>query len=223
MEHNVKPMPGTLWCDKRSTPRVSIEVAGLGNVEVSGVSDGGIILPFTDTRGDINVRTTMVVVDRVGDDPYEWRVGKRNYRTTFAEQGITSGVVVATRAGAGLDQNRQKDAINIKYNEVVCIGATDDDGPPMYPAPGWVLCRVLAGTLPGALVIDAAHADVLSLGQTVRMQVIAVPRGEYPCDLAIGDVVHMSRFQAQDFVEFENNTYRCVPQDDILAVENDDA
>lgn len=216
---NVRPMPGTVWCNKQSTPRVSVNVPGYGNVEVAGTAAGGLILPFTDTRGDVNLLTSVFVVERVGAD-VTWRIDKTNYRTTFAEQGIEPGVLIATRAGAGLDQDRSADHINIKFNEIAAIGNTEDDGPPMYPAPGWVLCRVLLNKRETTLYVEEKHQDVLEQAGAVRMVVEAVPRGSWPCSVAVGDVVYMARFTATDFVEFEDGTYRCVHEDDILGVED---
>lgn len=211
-------MPGTVWCNKQTEPKVTIHVPGFGNVDVGGVAAGGLVLPFTDTRGDVNLKTSMFVVERVGHDE-PWVVDKVNYRTTFAEQGIEPGVVIATRAGAGLDQRREADHINIKYNEIAAIGNTDDEGPPMYPAPGWVLCRVLLNKRDTTLFVDEAHQDVLEQPAVVRMVVEAVPRGSYPCSVAVGDVVFVDRYKASDFVEFDDGAYRCVHEEDILGVE----
>jgi hypothetical protein len=219
VEMKVKPMPGTVWCNKQINPTINLFVEGLGNVVVSGATDGGLVLPFTDTRGDVNVKTSMYVVDAVGTDE-TWRVGKRDYKTTFAEQGVTPGVIIATRAGAGLDQRREADFINVRYNEIAAIGNTEDDGPPMYPAPGFVLCEVLLNKHSGELEVDALHADVLEQPQAVRMVVLATPRGSFPTGVKPGDVVYMPRFTATDFVEFEDGKYRCVHEDDLIGVED---
>lgn len=214
-------MPGTLWCHKQTKSRVTVHVPGFGAVEVEGATAGGLILPFTDNRGDVNVKTSMFVVENVGAD-VPWRIDKTDYRTTFAAQGIETGVVIAVRAGAGLDQRRDDDWINVKYNEIAAIGNTEDEGPAMYPAPGWILCRVLKGERTNSLLtVDADHEDVLEQPQAVRMSVLAVPRDCAYSPVVPGDVVYMPRFTAQNFVEFEDNTYRCVPMDDIIAVENE--
>jgi hypothetical protein len=215
----VKPMPGTLWCHKQSKPKARVHVAGIGMVEVEAATAGGLLIPFTDNRGDVNLKTSMFVVESIGDD-LPWRIDKTDYRTTFAEQGIVPGVVIATRAGAGLDQRREADHINVRYNEIAAIGNMEEDGPPMYPAPGWVLCRVLKQTAPGrTLTVSADYEDALEQPQAVRMVVEALPRGQHNADLAPGDIVYMARFTAQNFVEFEDNTWRCVPLEDILAKE----
>jgi hypothetical protein len=216
---NVRPMPGTVWCSKRLQPTTTVNIGGFGNVEIEQVTPGGLLVPFTDRRGDVNLKTSMFLVERVGTD-LPWRIGKRNYATTFAEQGIGPGVVIATRAGAGLDQRRGDDYINIRFNEIAAIGNTEDDGPPMWPAPGRVLCRVLLNERNKGVLVDELHADALEQPQAVRMVVEAVPRGSWPCSVAVGDIVYMPRFTATDFVEFEDGTWRCIHEDDILGVEH---
>lgn len=219
----VKPMPGTVWCHKQSKPKVRVNVAGIGMVEVESATAGGLLIPFTDNRGDVNVKTSMFVVESVGAD-LPWRIGKTDHHTTFAEQCIVPGVIIATRAGAGLDQRREADHINVRYNEIAAIGNMEDEGPPMYPAPGWVLCRVLRQTAAGrTLTVDADHEDALEQPQAVRMVVEALPRCA-PANMGVapGDIVYMPRFTAQNFVEFEDNTWRVVPLEDIIAVESEE-
>ena len=214
------PKPGHLWCEKFI--KGGVDVPGLG--EISGTLDAssGLVLVSGKNAQDEAILAKLLIVRAVGPEVPAWKFryfgGERDWGTTWAEQGIAEGVVVAVRAVAGIEQTKDDRFIEVRYDEISAIGQTSDDGPAMLPAPGWVMVDVGLDELPGkigSLFVSPEMQDVLEGGTMQWGTVAGLPRG-YSDDLDLGMDVGFDRYKYVEFVTSGN--YRFMPLDEVLAV-----
>ena len=178
----LRPKPGHLWCEKFI--RDGIEVEGIG--EVAGTLDAasGLVVVSGKDSQDEAILAKLLIVRAVGPEVPAWKFryfqGERDWHTTFKEQGVAEGVVVAVRAVAGVTQVKDDRFIEIRYDEISAIGQTSNDGPAMLPAPGWVMVDVglddLTGKV-GSLFVSREMQDVLEGGTMQWGAVAGLPRG----------------------------------------------
>lgn len=218
----LRPKPGHLWCEKFI--KDSVEVAGLGEVAGELHAGSGLVLVSSKDSQDEAILAKLLIVRAVGQDAFAWKFRyfhkERDWKTTFAEQGIAPGVVVAVRAVSGMQQAKDDRFLEIRYDEISAIGQTNPDGPAMLPAPGWVMVDVGLDDLDGrvgSLFVSQEMQDVIEGGTMQWGSVAALPHGyaDVGC-LALGDEVGFDRYKYVEFVTSGN--FRFMPQDEILAV-----
>ncbi len=237
LDDKFRPMPGHVICMK-NTKNVEVDVAGFGTVTASKVTDSGLVLVSNDTKESEQVKALMVTVAAVGKDPDRWetRIPKSKkkdlWNTTWEEQKIRVGTVLSIRVGSGVDQTRGSNFIDLRYDEISCIGQPqDEDCPDMLPAPGWVLVRMDTTEVKdhAGLIVEEALEEILSNGNMLYGWIIGLPRG-YPthcgADLHVGDRICFpahSGVGATEFVEFDGGL-RALPIRDVFGVvdEEDD-
>lgn len=226
-EDRVRPLPGHL-IGMKVTQNEHVDLEGYGKVAVSGVTAGGLVLVSNDTKEAEHYKAKLVTVLVLGDEPDQWKCRwfdkSRNWKTTFAEQGIDLGTVVAVRAVSGVDQVKGSKFLQLRYDEISAIGQPEgSDGPDMLPAPGWVLVRIESPEKidRGVLVYDGLE-QVLQEGNMTYGTVIGLPRGYPFSDIKVGDRICFPTHTgvgATEFVDFEGGL-RCLPIDDVLGVED---
>lgn len=227
-----RPLPGHVLCLKETTNQ-EVEVEGLGTVSASDITDSGLVLVSKDTKQAETVKALTAVVVALGNDPYKWETRwqgdakkLRDWETTWEEQKVEEGTVVAIRAISGMNQERDSRFLDLKYNEISMIGQPHDiDCPDMLPAPNWVMLEldVQDDQMRGSLHLYAGLQPLLDHGNMIFGVVRGLPRGYIDGDLSIGDRVCVPAHTgvgATEFVEFEGNL-RAVPMDDIMGVVED--
>lgn len=231
LDDKFRPMPGHVICMK-NTKNVEIDVAGLGTVTASKVTDSGLVLVSSDSKESEQVKALMVTVVAIGKDPDKWETRipkskkKENWNTTWDEQKIRVGTILSIRVGSGIDQTRGSNFIDLRYDEISCIGQPKDEKcPDMLPAPGWVLVRLEPVEAPdhAGLVVEEGLDDLLVNGHMLYGEIIGLPRG-YNRDLRVGDRICFpahSGVGATEFVEFDGNL-RALPIQDVFGVVEDE-
>lgn len=222
---SIRPKTGHLWCEKLHHRGEFFTLGDRGMVEGERRASG-LIIPSTKSIESLSVLAKTYVVRARGPTPHSWSFRffdkERDYKTTWDEQKIEVGTVVAARAVAGVDQDKTSKFIELRYDELCLIGGSLSDGedlPNFFPAPGWVCIRPLLSGRKDSLHINEDINEVLTYGHVVRGEVYSLPRG-IDSDLNIGDIVFAplhSGNGATEWVEVEG--YRILPLDDILGVE----
>lgn len=232
----LRPVAGSLWCEKYTGAKAQLEVEGLGIVNYTDVTDSGIVLVSNTTEETDNIRAELYIVRAVGREPEKWstRWASRGpewehpenvdvvYNTTFEAQKVLEGTVIATRSIAGESQGSDSRFVQIRYDEIVAIGTpVDEDSLPMLPAPGWVLVEKdeVEEELESGLY--KGTGTVYDNGFVLWGTIVGIPR-ETPCGVEVGARVAIPLFYgagATEYVEFENGQFRVMPEADLLAVE----
>jgi len=215
----VRPMRGTLWCRKYVPGREQFEVEGLGTV--NGTQVGDLVVVSDKTLGSDNTLSKFAVVEAIGHGPISWGVlylsstdlrgySEINWDTDWDEQNIKVGTVICLRACAGIDQRREEDFIQVRYDEICAIGTPIGASPPMLPAPGWILIE----PMPLEVRLGMDMFEIVG-----RARVYALPKGGPQLDIAVGDIVLYPVVGGMEHVEFDNGAIRGLPYGELLAVE----
>lgn len=223
-EDRVRPLPGHL-IGMKVTQNEHVDLEGYGKVAVSTVTAGGLVLVSNDTKEAEHYKAKLVTVLVLGAEPDRWSTRwfdkKRDWKTSFAEQGIELGTVVAVRAVSGVDQVKGSKFIQLRYDEISTIGQPEGtEGPDMLPAPGWVLVRMESPEkVDRGLIIYEGLEQVLQDGNMSYGVIIGLPRGYPGTDFQVGDRICFPTHTgvgATEFVEFEGGL-RCLPIDDVFG------
>lgn len=224
-EDRVRPMPGFL-IGMKDTKNSVVEVEGFGNVSVSGTTASGLAIVSNDNEMAEHYKALLVTAVVVGPPPDKWKCRwykkKRDWHTTWQEQGIDVGTKLAFRAVAGVEQERGSRFVQLRYDEICAIGQPEgSDGPDMLPAPGWVLVQMCEESeYKGSLELYSGLSDVLNNGNMSYGVVIGLPRGYSDGDMEVGDTICFpthTAVGATEYVTFEGGL-RCLPMDDVLGV-----
>jgi hypothetical protein len=238
-DDTVKPLPGYVVCEKYTGIDKSY-VEGFGTVDVTQKTASGLLIVSEVSQESEFVTANRVVVRRVGESPYAWKFrclttrgawqgenpGKlidRDFKTTFEEQKVEPGVVLATRASYGAEQDKTSRFIVLRYDEICAIGKPFDEpeGFEMRPAPGWVLVKKDIPERTDALEIPRMTNQLIEQGGGTWGYVLEVPRG---CDsegLKPGDRILFPSYAttgSTEYIEFEGGI-RCLPLEDVLAIQ----
>jgi hypothetical protein len=152
---------------------------------------------------------------------------ERDFHTSFEEQKIEVGTVLAVRAIAGSEQDSSSHFIQVRYDEICAIGKPFDEvgGFDMLPAPGWVLVQKDEATTPKSTLYNYdSLAQVMVDGWGTWGTIIELPRGVNSNDLRVGDHVMFPSHAgvgSTEYVEFGGGI-RCLPLEDILLVQEPD-
>jgi len=220
---SVRPLKGHLTCEKYHQSVVE-HVEGIGDIPISGVTEGGLVIVGTDDTEAEDVKAFMLRVRIVGEDPEAWKFrffGKeRDYRTNFETQRIRPGVIIAVRGVAGANQSKNSHIIDIRYDEIVAIGTPRGESPAMLPAPGWVLVEHLDPEPKSRLHISAGAEQITQEGNVRWGRVIGLARGTDSFGLSLGDEICFPSHGgvgATELVQFEDGRLRCLPLDDVYG------
>lgn len=228
-DEKLRPVRGSVWCEKYTPGRERLMVEGLGVVSVADETESGIVLISGDAETDL-VKASLLVVRAIGEAPENWsvrfldraRAGRKVdkvYPCDWENQRIEVGTVIAIRAVAGEGQVKNSRFIQVRYDEIVAIGTPlDADEIPMLPAPGWVLVEPLPEPQEASIFIGGMETSQSEWGR-----VLGTPRGLYG-DVSTGDVVAYPLhrvYGATEYVTFEGGL-RAVPVYDLLAVLEED-
>ena len=235
--NQIRPVRGSLWCEKYIPGKASVEVRGLGMVDFTDVTESGIILVASTTKESDSVTANLYIVRAMGSDPDKWssRWTQRDLNTwenprksdmvwneNWASQHIGIGTLIAIRAGSGANQETFSKFLQVRYDEIVAIGTElASDEIPMLPAPGWVMIQKDENTGVTASGIYRGEGQVYEKGWVLWGRVIGLPLGYEDDDLHVSDHVAIPLHYgagASEYIEFEG-TIRCVPMDDVLIVE----
>jgi len=227
LDDKFRPMPGYVICIKDTKNKV-LDVEGLGAITISEERESGLVLISNETKLGENYKSLLVTVVCVGREPDAWECRwfkkKRNWNTSFKDQGIDVGTVLGVRAVSGVDQTKGSDFVLLRYDEISVIGQPlDFDGPDMLPAPGWVLVSILDSGIQnhGGLQIKQTIEEIVQHGFMTRGRVVALPRGYSDGEYAVGDIICFPTHTgvgATEFIEFDGGL-RALPMDDVLAIE----
>lgn len=227
-EGRVRPLPGHLYAAKL-TKNQHVELAGYGDIAVSEIRDSGLVIVSNDTKEAEHYKALSCVVLTRGEDPDRWTTRwydkRRDWGTTFAQQGIEEGTIVTIRAVAGVDQTKGSRYLQLRYDEINAIGQPEgEDTPDMLPAPGWVLVKLHEEESQerGGLQLYDGLVELLDHGNMRYGTVIGLPRGYTDGDIAVGDTICFPTHTgvgATEFIEFEGGL-RCLPIDDVLGVQD---
>lgn len=231
----LRPVRGSMWCEKYEGARASLDVEGLGVVDYTDITDSGIVLVSTMDSSANKVRAELYVVRAIGGKPIKWstRWADRGnewehpenvdvvYATTFEEQRVGIGTIIAARAIAGESQGATSRFVQIRYDEVVAIGTPiEEDSIPMLPAPGWVLVEKDTVNEELASGLYKGEGTVYNNGSVLWGTIVGVPRNT-PCSVEVGDNVAIPMFYgagATEYIEFEDGRFRVMPEADLLAI-----
>lgn len=228
LDEKFRPMPGHLICMK-NTKNLEVEVAGFGTVTASKVTDSGLVLVSNDTKESEQVKALMVTVVAIGKDPDKWETRipksrkKDNWNTTWDEQKVRVGTILSIRAVSGVDQTKGSSFIDLRYDEISCIGQPkNEECPDMLPAPGWVLVRMepVKEVDHKGLIVESGLDELLVNGHMIYGEVIGLPRGYHGRDMRVGDRICFPSHTgvgATEFVEFDGNL-RALPIRDVFGV-----
>lgn len=231
----VRPLPGFLWCEEVAQS-VTRHVPGIGNVEVSAETPGGLYLP-PETKDSAPLAGRLLVVRRKGDEPSMWTqrwFGRdRDRKTTFEEQKIEEGTLLVVRKMAGVTAIERSEWYQVRYDEVCAVGVPLDDEHPsgldMLPAPGWVAVRLdpmpdAVGAGDSGLWVRPEVREVIQGSGGLWGTVAGLPRGRGDGGLGVseGDRVLVPSHTGCGATEFiEHQGLRYLPADDILAVSDE--
>lgn len=228
LEDKVRPMPGHVFCMKQTKGQV-LNVDGLGAINVSEIRSSGLVLPSTETKDTEMVKAMLVTVVAMGAEPYAWETRipkskrKEKHATTWAEQQIEIGTVLSLRPIAGVNQTKDSPFLDVRYDEISCIGQFDPCAPAMLPAPGWVLVRLVEVEKQdhAGLVIQDGLEEILQQGFMYYGDVIGLPRGSDPekVGFSVGDRICFPAHTgvgAIEFIEFDGGL-RALPIHDVLG------
>ncbi len=230
LDEKFKPMPGHVICMKQSK-NVVLDVAGLGAISASCITDSGLALVSSDTQASEHVKAMMVTVVAMGDNPYKWETRvpgnkkrKEVHDTTWSEQQIGIGTVLSIRPIAGVNQTKDSPFLDLRYDEISCIGQPFDDenSPDMLPAPGWVLVKLDETQKQdrSGIVIEDGLEEILQNGNMLYGEILGLPKGYGNGDLSVGDLICFPAHGgvgAIEFVEFDGGL-RALPMHDVLGV-----
>lgn len=238
--NGVRPMRGYVICEKYiETSRVYVD--GFGWVDSRGFSDGGLLLVSKQTQEQEYVNATRYVVRRIGTTPYEWRFRclstggswngprpgdpiERNFHTTFAQQRVVEGTVLAARAVSGTQQDRASRFVALRYDEICAIGKPLDEpeGFEMLPAPGWVLVQKESSEArKDRLEVYEGLQQMIQNGNGTWGRILEIPREVNTNGLRVGDRVMFpthAAVGATEYIEFGGGI-RCLPLEDVLLVQ----
>jgi hypothetical protein len=219
----VRPLKGHLTCEKYHKSVVE-HVEGIGDIPITGVTEGGLVLVGEDDSEAEDVKAFMLRVRVVGEDPEAWKFrffGKeRDYKSTFAEQRVRPGVIIAVRGVAGANQSKNSHIIDVRYDEIVAIGTPKGEFPAMLPAPGWVLVEHLDPAPKSRLHISAGAEQITQEGNVRWGRIIALPRGTSSDGLEVGNEVCFPSHGgvgATEQLQFEDGRLRALPLDDVYG------
>ena len=218
---------GFLWAEKMVLGQV-YDVEGFGPV-VGSSTQSGLLLVSNKSQGDETIRTKLLIVRVLGPDPEVWsfrdsnNLGERDWVTTWSEQKVGVGTVIAIRAVAGVEQDKEDRYIQVRYDELCAIGQPDDGTEfDMLPAPGWVMLDIGLGgrseTMTSGLFVRPELQDVLEDGTGCLKwgRVVALPAGYSDGVLTPGQDAGFDRYRVMEYMDA--GPYRFVPQDEILVM-----
>jgi hypothetical protein len=187
------------------------------------------------------VNAVKLVVRRMGPTPVEWRFRclstggswngprpgapiERDFQTTFEDQKIDVGTVLATRAVSGTEQDKTSRFVALRYDEICAIGKPfeEEEGFEMRPAPGWVMVQKdeVEAREGSRIHTYEALEQLCRDGNGTTGRVIELPRGVDSDGLQVGDRVMFPTHAgvgATEYIEFGGGI-RCLPLEDVLLV-----
>lgn len=218
---------GHLWAEKLTFGQ-TFDTPGFGPVNGTTTASG-LVLVSNKSQTDESVLAKLLVVRVLGPDPERWsfRYGKnrkeRDWKTSWQEQKVEVGTVVAIRSVAGIEQDKEDRYIEVRYDEICAIGQPDDGTEhDMLPAPGWVMLDIglehKSEKTAAGLFIRPELQDVLedATGCMKWGKIAAVPVGYPDSELEVDLEAGFDRYQIMEYMDA--GKYRFCPQDEILAV-----
>lgn len=218
-DNKLRPPRGHLWAEKVT----ETQLHKVGSSYIDGtLTSSGLLVPSGKSSESNDYLAKSYVVRALGTEP-KWLQRffekEKDYKTTWSEQHIEVGTVVAARAVNGIEQDKTSHFIQLRYDEIAVIAASPGDELDMYPAPGWVILKMIEEEVktPGGLSLG--NYNTYAHGHVLRGKVYSLPRG-IPTELSIGDIVFIPSCAGNGATEWvELGDYRAVPLDDILGVQ----